>query len=74
MRKHECFNCDYKTNCKTYSPTKEMQNIYLCHICANTGLSYAQIYPTNYTAGESTMMRSVAYIGNLLLDEIKKSK
>ena len=71
-RKHECYNCGYKTNCEQYTPMGTAKAIWLCHICSNTQLANSEIYGGSYTPGETAMMKGIAYIGNLLLDNIKK--
>lgn len=72
----KCDNCGFKT--KTQETPKGFGaacTIYnLCNICCATNLSNAVLYPTNQSDGEATIMQGVAYIGNLLLKEIRTNK
>ena len=71
----ECDNCGYKT--KTTKTPKSFgsncQEYNLCKICSSTRLSNAVLYPTSSDYGNA-MLEGIAYIGNLLLEEIRKQK
>jgi len=72
----ECRCCGYDTEVKEYKvgPWKVAE---LCEICASTRLSQAvpgMSPPGTLTQGEIYVMRSMGYIANMLLDEIRQKE
>ena len=68
----ECWSCDYeakKLNKTSDRIDGEEQTIYLCDICYNTHLYNLVKYDVQ---GQRSMAKSIAWIGNKILDEIKK--
>lgn len=70
MRK-ECDNCGYKTKVKPYEHGVGRQTVYhFCDVCAKTFLSSATAYPNQ--CPDVRLHKSVGYIANMILDEIRK--
>lgn len=73
-----CLSCGYETETGEFgddSP-KEIrgtEKIKLCEVCANTPLSSPTIYPILYSGNEGKLFRSLAWIANKLIDEIRKN-
>ncbi len=74
-KKEECYSCGYTTYLKEYDPPphhEDRSKDKLCKICSSTFIGVAYGYPKQHP--DSLLFRSMGYIGNLLLEEIKKSK
>lgn len=69
----ECDCCEYETEVRSYKVTNQFGSLtehWFCEICANTYLATAVASPEK--CPDDRLYKSVAYIGNLILDEIKK--
>ena len=68
----ECECCGYKTTLQEYQEGTPRLSYWLCEVCANTYLAKAVAYPTQCV--DSGLYKSIAWIANRLLDEIRKGK
>lgn len=50
---------------------KEAYEIELCEICANTHIANIFEYPSHYENGDYALARTIGWIGNRILQEIK---
>ena len=71
----ECLGCGYTTEVEPYKSDLpgSGDHIHLCKICANTPIGNSVEYFEQYSNERSTL-KTIGYIGNMLLDEIKKIK
>ena len=72
-----CSFCESKnvllTETKVRWPKEEVWN--LCEICRNNlATGQAIDHPNNYTVHELDMVKMIAWIGNRILEEVKKEK
>jgi hypothetical protein len=76
----ECECCGYETELTDYKvadPNRKPYEIsktrtaYYCLLCASTSASNACSYPEQYR-GETAILRAVCFVGNAIIDEIRK--
>lgn len=69
----ECSNCSYVTDVKYYRMTsEETSGLWLCEVCAETSLHLASWLPDGID--RPGLFRSLGWIVNRLLDEIRKGR
>ena len=69
--KGECNCCGYDTELKAVKNIiPEEESYYLCEICRSTLIGNLLFYPGGYE--NHPLLKSVAYIGNMILDEVRK--
>lgn len=69
--KKECDVCDFKTDVKEYRSNSLAR--YLCEICANSYSGIASEFPSQYPHS-LPVLKMIAYVGNVILEELRKSK
>jgi len=71
----ECAACNYYTWCRVYKydefTQRAGQSRPLCELCASTESGTAEKYPEQFR-GTRDVMAVVCYVGNMILDAIKK--
>ena len=69
-----CECCDYDTPSLEYYSPRPGQDTgrWLCEICASTDLETIVIHPQIYSADIAAIARSMGWIANRILDEIRK--
>lgn len=70
--KAECHGCGYTTTVREYKRDGAKEGdkpMYLCELCAGTPCGNMVQYPTD----DKRILRTICYVGNRLLDEIKAS-
>ena len=65
----ECDNCEYETDLTYYSVPPGCDGAWLCEVCASTFLGKATQYPRQVE--DPLLYRSIGWIANRLLDEIR---
>lgn len=67
-----CDNCGYPTTDLKHSKKYTGEEFNLCKICYGTFLGHASIYPSQVS--DDKLYKSIAYVTNLILDEIEEIK
>lgn len=69
----ECPSCGYTTELKlSRSGPPASKTAYLCEVCRSTLIGNAYFWPVQYENVE--VLRSMGWIANRLLEEIRKAK
>ena len=69
MDPRECESCGYVTELKIYNGgVPHSQDYALCRVCAITYAATAHMYPGNYDTGHIQILKSIAVLGNHIID------
>lgn len=73
--RRECDSCGYPGRLSLFKETRTHageEDLWLCEVCSGTLLSIARKYPSQ--CPDQALYRSVAILGNMILEEIRNSK
>lgn len=72
-----CYACGFETTelleVKNHRNPIEPESMWFCDLCASTHSATAYEYPSNFPDRSGDVLHTICYIGNVILQEIKKS-
>lgn len=71
-RPEECGSCSFPT--KALEPYRHKFDdwTWMCRLCAGTDAGNAAQYPQANPPGVNAMLRTVCYVGNAIMEELRK--
>lgn len=74
----ECDSCSYPAPLRKFDGVdcddNQKHDFYFCEICASTRISLAREYPSRFPTPERYILQSIGWVGNKILEEIRKLK